>query len=888
MKMAKDPICGMEIDEKKSEFSLVESGKKYYFCSKNCYGKFKEKSKLKTGKPMLKNALNKDPLRKKAIDKEPIKKNIERRVISISGMHCASCAQTIEKALSKTEGVVKASVNFASEKASIEFDKLKIDEAHLREAVKKTGYKVTGEPKSGDAVELKLKIIGMDNPHCVGTITNALNLVKGILSKELYVNRNAFIRYDPKLTNADEIKKAIKNAGYSPVEQKQGADAEKEAREKEIKRLKWEVIAGAILSVPIFILSFPEWFKIIIPFQNYVLLILASPVQLILAYRFYVGTYIGLMNKTANMDTLIAVGTGAAYIYSVLVTFFPNAFAGSVYYDTSAIIITFILLGKYLEALTKGKASEAIRKLIGLQAKTAIAERDGKEIEIPIEELQIDDIVIVKPGQRIPTDGIVVFGASHVDESMLTGESMPVSKKIGDKAIGATINKSGMLKIKATKVGSDTMLAQIIKLVEEAQGSKAPIQRLADKVSSVFVPIVILMAVLSFLFWYFAAPIFLAVPSGTFIFAFTIFIAVLIIACPCALGLATPTAIMVGTGKGAEHGILIKNAEALETAHRLSTIVFDKTGTLTKGKPEVTDIAVLDKKFAENDILKFAAIAEKGSEHPLAEAVVNLAKSRKIPVSEPSKFEAVHGKGVSAKYKSFNILIGNDKLMHQYGLKISDEAEERIKHLEVQGKTTVILALEKSIIGLVAIADTLKENSKEAVEELHKVGKEVAMITGDNSRVAKAIASQLGIKKVLAEVLPQDKEKEIKKLKSEGKIVAMVGDGINDAPALAAADIGIAVGAGTDIAIETGQIILIKNDLRDVVTAIKLSSYTIAKIKQNLFWAFIYNVAGIPVAAGLLYPFFGFLLNPIIAAAAMAFSSVSVVSNSLLMRRWKG
>src|SRR3989338_4135956 len=562
--MATDPICGMEVDEKKAKFNTVKDGKRYYFCSKNCHDKFQKDSLKYINSDSLKNK----SLKLKPNNNAPIKnyqdKNSQKTTLPISGMHCASCANTIEKALSKQKGVIKASVNFASEKATVEFDKNVVDENSLKEVVKKTGYKVVERPNEGNIAELRLKIIGMDNPHCVGTVNDALNLVNGVVSKDLYVNQNAFIKFDPKLTNPDAIKKAIKNSGYNPIEQRQGADAEKEAREKEIKRLKWEVIIGALLSIPIFILSFPEWFKIIIPYQNYVLLILASPVQLVLAYRFYVGTYIGLMNKTANMDTLIAVGTGAAYIYSVLATFFPNTFMG-IYYYTSAIIITFILLGKYLEALTKGKASEAIRKLIGLQAKTAIVERDDKEIEVPIEELQIDDVFIVKPGQKIPTDGVVVSGNSHIDESMITGESMPVSKKENDKVIGATINKSGMLKVKATKIGSDTMLAQIIKLVEDAQGSKAPIQRLADKVSGIFVPVVILIAILSFLFWYFVAPGFLSIPMGHFIFAFTISIAVLIIACPCALGLATPTAIMVGTGKGAEHGILIKNAEALET-----------------------------------------------------------------------------------------------------------------------------------------------------------------------------------------------------------------------------------------------------------------------------------------------------------------------------------
>ncbi len=866
--MAKDPICGMEVDKKKARFSTITNGKKYFFCSKNCYDKFNKKGRK--------------------ISKKTIK--IQKATIAISGMHCATCANTIEKALAKTKGVIKATVNFASEKANVEFDKNMIDEDSLKDVVKKTGYKVVEEHKaSGNVAGVKLKVIGMDNPHCVGTVDDALNTIDGIISKELYVNQNAFIKYDPSIATIEKIKKIIKQAGYEPIEVS-GAltvDTEKIAREKEIKRLKWEVIVGFILSIPIFILSFPEWFKIALPYNNYILLALTTPVQLVLGYRFYVGTYVGLRNKTANMDTLIAVGTSAAYLYSLLITLFPKAFSGGTYYDTAAIIITFILLGKYLEALTKGKASEAIRKLIGLQPKTATLFKDGKETSVPIEELQIGDIFIVKPGEKIATDGTVLAGSSYVDESMISGESVPVSKKENDRVIGATLNKSGLLRVKATTVGSDTVLAQIIKLVEEAQGSKAPIQRLADKVSSIFVPVVILIAIIAFLFWYLLAPQFFSIASP-FIFSFTVFVAVLIIACPCALGLATPTAIMVGTGKGAENGILIKNAEALETAHKLTTIVFDKTGTLTKGKPDVTDVAVLDKKYVENDIVKFAAIAEKGSEHPIADAILGYAKNKEITISEPNKFEAISGKGVVAKHKSYNILVGNDKLFQQYKIKIDSAAQQKIEQLEGQGKTTVILSLNKSIIGLIAVADTLKERSKEAVEALRKMGKEVVMITGDNERVAKAIASQAGIERVLAEVLPEDKEKEIKKLQKENKIVAMVGDGINDAPALAAADVGIAIGAGTDIAIETGSIVLIKNDLRDVVKAIKLSSYTIRKIRQNLFWAFFYNAAGIPIAAGILYPFFGFLLNPIIAGAAMAFSSVSVVSNSLLMRRWKG
>jgi len=878
--MTKDPVCGMEVNEKKAKFKLVKSGKKYYFCSKNCYDKFNEKIQKES-------SMGKKSIKKYSINEKS--NNIQKTTFPISGMHCATCAQTIEKALSKTQGVIKASVNFASEKANVEFDKDKTTENELKNVIKRTGYKVVEEHKSGNVAEIKLKVIGMDNPHCVGTVGNALNIIPGIISKELYVNENAFIKYNSSLTNLEKIKRIIKQAGYEPVEVSGAlADTEKEARQREIKRLKWEVIVGFILSIPIFILSFPEWFGLkMITYHNYILLILTTPVQLILGYRFYVGTYIGLRNKTANMDTLIAVGTSAAYLYSALVTFFPSTFSGKIYFDTAAIIITFILLGKYFEALTKGKASEAIRKLIGLQAKTATVIRDNKEIEIPIEELQIDDVFIVKPGQKIATDGIAVSGNSYVDESMLTGESIPVSKKENDKVFGATINKNGTLRIRATKVGNETVLAQIIKLVEEAQGSKAPIQRLADKVSSIFVPVVILIAILSFLFWYLIAPNFFTLNNTPFLFSFTIFVAVLIIACPCALGLATPTAIMVGTGKGAENGILIKNAEALEIAHKLKTIVFDKTGTLTKGKPEVTEIVVLSRKYVENDILKFAAIAEKSSEHPIAEAIISSAKLRNVEIPDALIFEAVSGKGVVAKYKNYNIFVGNSKLLEMKNVKITDDINNKISQLEAQGKTTVAIALDKLIVGLIGVADALKENSQEAVAQLKKIKIDLIMITGDNEKVAKAIAAQVGIEKVIANVLPQDKENEIEKLKSEGKIVAMVGDGINDAPALAAADVGIAIGAGTDIAIETGSIVLIKNDLRDVVKAIKLSSYTIKKIKQNLFWAFFYNAAGIPIAAGILYPFFGFLLNPIIAGAAMAFSSVSVVSNSLLMRRWK-
>ena len=791
--------------------------------------------------------------------------------IKIGGMHCASCAQTIEKNLKKLKGVKNVNVNFATETANIEYDSKIIHDIDIEKTVEKTGYKVI--KAAGN--ELNLKVIGMDNPHCINTVGNALNLLKGITYKNLSTNEKAAIGYDPSLINPEEIKKAIKKAGYESIEES-GIDREKETREKEIKHLKNLFLTGLILSIPTFILSFPDLFKLNLGNLpvNWILLILATPVQFYVGYRFYIGTWIALKNKSANMDSLIAIGTSAAFIYSSLVTFSPSFFqSNEVYFDTAAIIITFIILGKWLEAKAKGKASEAIKKLIGLQPKTARVIRNGKQIQIPIESVLVNDIILIKPGEKIPVDGIIIDGSSSIDESMITGESIPVEKIKGDVVIGATINKYGSFKFKATKVGKDTTLSQIIKLVEEAQGSKAPIERLADTVSSYFVPVVIIIAVLSFLLWY-------LVLNQTFIFSLSIFIAVLIIACPCALGLATPTAIIVGTGKGAEYGILIKGGETLETAHKLTTIVLDKTGTLTKGKPEVTDII----SFNNKEVLKIAAIAEKHSEHPLAEAIINKSKSIKIP--NPSSFKAIPGHGVKVGYNKKIILVGTRKLMRDNKLNTTN-IEKEIQKLENQGKTVVVVSLDKEIIGLIAVADTLKENSKEAIERLNKMKLETIMLTGDNERVAKAIASQLGIKKVLAEVLPEHKENEIKKLKKQGKVVAMVGDGINDAPALAQADIGIAIGSGTDIALETGNIVLIKNDLRDIITSIDLSKYTVKKIKQNLFWAFFYNTAGIPIAAGILYPFTGFLLNPIIAGAAMALSSVSVVSNSLLMKTYK-
>ena len=745
-----------------------------------------------------------------------------------------------------------------------------------------------------------IKVTGMHCASCALNIEKSLKKSKGVLSANVnYGSEKAYVDFNSSETSLEKIHDVIRSRGYG-VELEDTGDREKQKRDGEMKKLKTRFIVGAILTSVIFLGAFPEWFPWIPALlQNpLVLLALATPVQFWGGSQFYSGFLTATRNRTADMNTLIAVGTSAAYFYSAAVALFPVIFVPegampALYFDTAGAIIALILLGRIFEMTAKGRTSEAIKKLMGLQAKKARILRGSREIEIAIEDVKAGDIVIVKPGEKIPVDGTVVFGHSTVDESMLTGESIPVEKTKGSQVIGATINKNGMLRFKVTKVGKDTVLSQIIKMVEEAQGSKAPIQRFADRVSSYFVPAVILIALSSFCLWYFLGPVVLAgspfmemyVSMTPFLFSFTVFISVLIIACPCALGLATPTAIMVGTGKGAENGILIKNGAALETAHKVNTVVFDKTGTLTKGKPEVTDIIPYGG-TGRQDLLRTAAIAEKGSEHPLADAIMKQANHEKIAVPDAKGFKAISGKGVSVSYSGKKILLGNRALMQENRIQ-TREAEKALSVLESQGKTAVIISVNRRIAGIIAVADTPKENAKEAIQRLKKMGKEVVMLTGDNRRTGEAVAKSLGIDNVIAEVLPGEKEAKIRNLQKKGKVVAMVGDGINDAPALAQADIGIAIGSGTDIAIETGDIVLIKNDVRDVATAIELSGYTIKKIKQNLFWAFIYNTAGIPIAAGALFVSTGFLLNPVIAAGTMAFSSVSVVSNSLLMKRYK-
>jgi len=812
-------------------------------------------------------------------------KELERIDLPITGMSCASCALKIEKGLASVEGVSEATVNFAAEKATVVFHPDQTNLSHLIEKVKDLGY--------GAKVEkVLLPIQGMTCASCVNRVEKALSSLKGVVHASVnFATERASVEYIPEEVMIRDLKKVVQEAGYQVLEVKEEDIVEREriAREKELTRLKWKFIIGAILLVPILILMYgasllEKWMGLSREVNFFIQFLLATPVQFWVGRQFYVGFWKATKHKTSDMNTLIAVGTSAAYFYSLIATFLPHLFMVKglmldVYFDTSAAIVVLILLGRFLEARAKGKTSEAIKKLIGLQPKTARVIRNGNEVDIPVGEVSLGDIVVVRPGEKIPVDGIVREGYSSIDESMVTGESLPVEKKAGDTVIGATINKTGTFKFEATKVGKDTVLAQIIRLVQEAQGSKPPIARMVDVIASYFVPIVIAIAIVTFLVWYFFGPH----PALTY--AFLNFVAVLIIACPCALGLATPTSIMVGTGKGAENGILIRGAEALETAHQLNTIVLDKTGTLTRGEPSVTDI-IESEGFTKKEILTLAASAERGSEHPLGEAIVKKAKEEDLDLLDAKDFQAIAGQGIEATINSKRVLLGNVRLMEEKKVFLNG-LSEKAELSSNEGMTPMFLAVEEKAVGIIAVADTLKENSKEAIEALHRMGLEVVMLTGDRERTAKAIANQIGIDRVLAEVLPEMKAEEVKRLQAEGKKVGMVGDGINDAPALAQADVGIAIGTGTDVAMESSDITLIGGDLRGVVTAIALSKATIRNIKQNLFWAFAYNTILIPVAAGVLFPFFGILLNPIFAAGAMAFSSVTVVTNALRLRKFK-
>lgn len=816
---------------------------------------------------------------------------MRKTTLNITGMSCASCAGAVERVAGKLEGVHSASVNLATEKLSVEYEENVVNLQKIRDAVEKAGYGVL-EEKDESIREVILPISGMSCASCANAVEKAISKLEGV--NEVSVNlatEKARIVYSSSTTGISEIKDVVSKAGYKALEIEAGeqVDRERERREQEIGSLRRRLMISAIFTIPLFYISMghmvglplPEVFAPEANPLNFGLLqlFLLIPV-LITGYRFYTVGFGTLVKGQPSMDSLIAIGTSAAFlhgIFAVIQIINGNAeYAHELYFESAGVIITLITLGKYLEAVTKGKTSEAIKKLMGLTPKTATVIRDGKEMLIPIDEVKVGDTLVVKPGERIPVDGEVVEGRTSVDESMLTGESIPVEKNPGSKLVGASINKNGSIRFVATKVGKDTVLAQIIKLVEDAQGSKAPIAKMADIISGYFVPVVIAIAILAAAAWY--------ISGMSLVFSLTIFISVLVIACPCALGLATPTAIIVGTGKGAEHGVLIKGGDVLEAAHKIETIVFDKTGTITEGKPEVTD-TVTTGIISETELLQLSASAERGSEHPLGEAIVNEANDKAVELLKTDSFEAIPGQGIEAAIQNRKLLLGNEKLMVERKIDITLQSES--DRLAEEGKTPMYVAIDGQLAGIIAVADVMKASSKRAIEVLHDMGIETVMITGDNSRTAQAIARQAGIDRVLAEVLPQDKADEVKKLQAEGKKVAMVGDGINDAPALVQADIGIAIGSGTDVAMESADIVLMRSDLMDVPAAIQLSKQTIRNIKQNLFWAFGYNTAGIPIAAGLLYLFGGPLLNPMIAAGAMAFSSVSVLTNALRLKRFK-
>jgi len=800
----------------------------------------------------------------------PEEKKLETALLKIGGMTCAACSGRVERSLSKLPGVEKAAVNLATEKAAVAYDASQLGLAEITQKIEKTGFQVIRD-------KAELRITGMSCAACSGRIERGLSKLHGVASAVVNLaSEKATVEYYPDMVSLTEIKAKIEKIGFGAHDATDGVavDKEKELREAEVRKQQFRLTVAAVFSVPLLLAMVLHMLGVMgavseLLMNPYLQLALATPVQFIAGWQFYRGAYMVLKNGGANMDVLVALGTSAAYFFSIanVLRQVPD-----LYFETSAILITLIILGKLLEATAKGRTSEAIKALMGLQAKTARVLRNNEETDIPVEDVVVGDIVVVRPGEKVPVDGSIVEGTSTVDESMLTGESIPIDKKVGDQVVGATINKLGTFKYKAVKVGKDTALAQIVRIVEEAQGSKAPIQRFADVVSGYFVPVVVGLALVTFGVWFFL------LDPGNFARALVNFTAVLVIACPCALGLATPTSIMVGTGKGAENGILIKGAEHLENAHRLTTIVLDKTGTITKGQPDVTDVVTLGA-MTENELLQLAVSAEKNSEHPLAQAIVQYGKNQGIVLQEPDSFVAIPGHGVEVTLGGKRILMGTRKLMQDNTIEILS-ALPQIEALELQGKTVMLFSQENKLSGLVAVADTVKESSAKAIVELQQMGIEVWMMTGDNKRTAQAIAQTVGIDNVMAEVLPEHKAEKVGALKQAGKVVAMVGDGINDAPALATADVGFAIGTGTDVAIEAADITLMRGELTGLVAAIRLSQATMRNIKQNLFWALVYNSVGIPIAAA------GYL-SPVLAGAAMAFSSVSVVTNALRLKSFQ-
>lgn len=807
-----------------------------------------------------------------------------KKTFNVDGMTCASCVKAVERQARKTEGVSDVVVNLVTNKMVVTFDDQKTNIQAIEQAVKKAGYAAKAETET-----LTFSVNGMTCAACVRAVEKTAQKVTGIELAEVSLAQEKLkVTVDPNVFNIDELKRKISIAGYQ-LKTEMKIDEHQLKKNKEIKTLKIKFILSLLFTLPLLYVAMGHMIGIDLPEAidhmasplNHTLLqfLLTTPV-IFIGYKFYTVGFKTLLSGNPNMDSLVALGTSGAYlygIYSMIQVAIGNIHHAELYFETAAVIITMILLGKYFESLSMGKTSEAIKKLLDLAPKTATVLVDGQETIMPIEEVIKDDIIIVKPGERLPVDGIVIEGQTYIDESMLTGESMPVSKTINDVVIGASINKNGSILYKATKVGKDTTLAQIVRLVEEAQATKAPIAKLADQISGIFVPIVLVLAVLTLIFW--------LLMGRSFEFSMSNMIAVLVIACPCALGLATPTAIMVGTGKGAQFGILIKSGEALEKAHKIDTVILDKTGTITEGKPKVTDV-ISTNNFDDMTVLQYVASAEKRSEHPLGEAIIEHAKLLNIKLFDVSKFESISGLGIKAEVLNRPLLIGNLKMMMNHKIKVG-QIEKIANDLSLAGKTAMYVAIDNELAGIIAVADPIRPASVRAIKHLHELGIQVYMLTGDNQKTAEAIAKQAGIDHVFAEVLPEDKSEKVRTLQLEGHVVSMVGDGINDAIALAQSDVGMAIGTGTDVAIESADIILMKSDLTDVSTAIELSKKTIINIKENLFWAFIYNTMGIPVAMGLLYLFGGPLLDPMLAAAAMSFSSVSVVLNALRLKQFK-
>jgi Cu+-exporting ATPase len=879
--MERDPVCGMEVNPGSAYATRQHMGKTYYFCSENCVEKFDE------------NPHHYVHMAGELSGSATTGFNPESKVLSVKlpiidlDKGGRPGGQLIRLALDKATGIEKVVVNSKDGIAAVDYDPNGIQILEIVDAIKKAGFQVGGAQKR----------IGIENircASCVSFIESELKATPGVLNASVNLaTQEATVDYLPEQTTLGQLNAAIETWGYKtrPAISEEPVDQQQAAHEKEYKRLMKRFWFAALISIPVLITAYPQFFPIVknwsietLRISWFVTALITLPVLLYAGSDFLTGAWAALKHRAANMNTLITIGTGTAWLFSTFVILFPQIFpkgTSEPFYDVVSVVIALVVLGQALEIRAKGRTSDAIKKLMGLQAKTARVIRNDVEMDIPVEEVLVGDIVQVRPGEKIPVDGVILEGSSAVDESMLTGESLPASKKVGDEVIGATLNKTGAFKFRTTKVGKDTALAQIVKMVQDAQNSKAPIARLADTISGYFVPIVMILAVATFVIWFDFGP------QPQLVYGLVTAVSVLIIACPCALGLATPMSLMVGIGKGAENGILIRSGEALQTAQAIKTVVLDKTGTITKGKPELTDVVLATQPPVTSDeLLRLAASVESVSEHPLAEAIVEGAKAKGLSLGKPEAFEAIPGYGVTARVDGRQVALGNLKMMKRQNVDLGD-LETKSEALASDGKTPMFATIDGKAAGIIAVADTVKEDSKEAIAALHQMGIEVVMITGDNRRTAEAIARLVGVDRVLAEVLPEDKAHNVHLLQAEGKKVAMVGDGINDAPALAQADVGLAIGTGTDVAIEASDITLIKGSLKGVVTAIEVSRATMRNIKQNLIGAFFYNALGIPIAMGLLFPFFGLLLSPMLGGAAMALSSLTVVTNANRLRGFK-